>query len=325
MLTQMSLSKYLLGRIDSNGLSQIIVILNPHAAGGKAGALADPMRRWFKENSPQIALEIPDSVVNARLLIDALSPDSRVVVVGGDGTLNQLLPSLLKGGHTTALVPFGSGNDTARALGLYGLPWEKALIHGLTGAVSRVDVGLAEFDIDTNGQPQVCQVPFISSLTTGFDSSVGLRALNGPKWLRGLPRYLLATVRELVNFRTWDMVVSVEGVAVHSGKALFASTLNTRTFGAGMPAVPHARIDDGQLNLLLAGDVSLIQTLLLLPRLLIGKHLSHPKVHTQPFQTMQIESSTPVPIAADGEYLGVSRKITVRVQAAQLPVVAATA
>ncbi len=305
-------------------MSTIMVLLNPHAAGGKAVALAEPMRLWLKQNSPQIALEMPDSVGNARLLIDALPPASRVVVVGGDGTLNQLLPGLLKGRHIAALVPFGSGNDTARALGLYGLSWEKALAHGLAGASSQIDLGLAEFEVDESGHPKVCSVPFISSLTTGFDSSVGLRALNGPKWLRGLPRYLLATVCELVNFRTWRMDVSVDGALLHSGKALFASTLNTRTFGAGMPAVPHARLDDGALNLLLAGDISLLQTLLLLPRLLIGKHLSHPKVRTRAFQTMQIESTTPVPIAADGEYLGVSRQITVRVQAGQLAVVAAT-
>jgi diacylglycerol kinase (ATP) len=305
-------------------LSKTVVLLNPHAAGGKAAALAEPMRLWLKQNSPQIALKIPDSVVNARLLIGALPPASRVVVVGGDGTLNQLLPGLLKGQHIAALVPFGSGNDTARALGLYGLSWEKALAHGLAGASSQIDLGLAEFEVDESGHSKVCSVSFISSLTTGFDSSVGLRALNGPKWLRGLPRYLLATVRELVNFRTWRMSVHVDGELVHSGKALFASTLNTCTFGAGMPAVPHARLDDRQLNLLLAGDISLLQTLLLLPRLLIGKHLSHPKVHTQAFQTMHIESTTPVPIAADGEYLGVSRQITVRVQAGQLAVVAAT-
>jgi diacylglycerol kinase (ATP) len=314
-------------------MTKTIVLLNPHAAGGKAAALAEPMRRWLVQHAPQIALETPDSVAQARLLIDALPQASRVVVVGGDGTLNQLLPSLLSGSHTTALVPFGSGNDTARALGLYGLSWQKALAHGLAGAASQIDLGLAEFAIDTNidantevnGQLQTCRIPFISSLTTGFDSSVGLRAINGPKWLRGLPRYLLATVRELVNFRTWRMVVSVDGTPVHSGKALFASTLNTRTFGAGMPAVPHARLDDGTLNLLLAGDISLTQTLQLLPRLLIGKHLSHPKVHTQPFQTMQIEATTPVPIAADGEYLGLSRKIAVSVHAGQLAVVAETA
>jgi diacylglycerol kinase (ATP) len=305
-------------------MTKTIVLLNPHAAGGKAAAVAEPMRMWLKKNSPQIALEMPDSVVNARLLVDALPQASRVVVVGGDGTLNQLLPSLLKGHHIAAFVPFGSGNDTARALGLYGLSWEKALAHGLNGVATNVDIGLAEFEVDESGHPKVCSVPFISSLTTGFDSSVGLRAINGPKWLRGLPRYLLATVRELVNFRTWRMDVSVDGEHVHSGRALFASTLNTRTFGAGMPAVPHARIDDGRLNVLLAGDVSLLQTLLLLPRLLVGKHLSHPKVRTQPFKTLQIQAFKPVPIAADGEYVGLSQQITIRIQAGRLAVVAAT-
>ena len=309
-------------------MTKTIVLLNPHAAGGKAAALAEPMRRWLVQHAPQIALEIPDSVAQARLLIDALPQASRVVVVGGDGTLNQLLPSLLSGSHTTALVPFGSGNDTARALGLYGLSWQKALAHGLAGAASQIDLGLAEFDIDANTvvSHKRCRVPFISSLTTGFDSSVGLRAINGPKWLRGLPRYLLATVRELVNFRTWRMEVRIDGEHVHSGKALFASTLNTRTFGAGMPAVPHARIDDGRLNLLLARDISLLQTLLLLPRLLVGKHLSHPKVHTQPFQAMQIEAASSQCLLLQTVSIWVcSRKITVRVQAGQLAVVAATA
>lgn len=310
-------------------MGQAVVLLNPHAAGGKAAALAEPIQRWLAQNAPLVALKIPDSVDQARRQIDALPPASRVVVVGGDGTLNQILPSLLKGAHTTALVPFGSGNDTARALGLYGLPWEKALAHGLTGVATQVDIGLAEFDIDANievnGQPQTLQVPFISSLTTGFDSSVGLRAINGPKWLRGLPRYLLATVRELVNFSTWTMQVSIDGALMYSGKALFASTLNTRTFGAGMPAVPQARMDDGRLNLLLAGDISLTQTLLLLPRLLVGKHVSHPKVRTQVFQNMTIAARAPLPLAADGEYLGVSKHIKVSVLPNALAVVAATA
>lgn len=305
-------------------MTKTIVLLNPHAAGGKAAALAEPIQRWLAQHAPLVELCVADSVAQARQLVDALPPSSRVVVVGGDGTLHQLLPSLLRGAHNTALAPFGSGNDTARALGLYGMTWQQALVHGLSAMPRWVDVGLAEFEREDDDH-HICSVPFISSLTTGFDSSVGLRALNGPKWLSGLPRYLLATVRELLNFRTWRLEVKVDGAAVYSEKALFASTLNTRTFGAGMPAVPHARVDDGQLNLLLAGDISLLQTLLLLPRLLLGKHLSHPQVHTQPFQTMQITSTTAVPIAADGEYLGLSQHITVRVQAGQLAVVAATA
>ena len=314
-------------------MSHTVVLLNPHAAGGKAAALADPIRQWLVQQADQIRFEIPHTAEKSRLLIDALPKNSRVVVVGGDGTLNQLLPSLLAGAHTVALIPFGSGNDTARALGLLGMPWQQALQHALNGQASRVDLGLAEFepddsDVDVDhqkpGLKRTISVPFISSFTTGFDSSVGLRALNGPKWLRGLPKYVLATVRELANLRTWQVQVCLDGESVHAGEALFASTLNTRSFGGGMPAVPHARMDDGKLDMLLAGQFNLFETLLMLPRLLIGKHLSHSKVRTQAFQTMTISAATPLPLAADGEYLGLAKRIKVSVLPSALAVVAAT-
>ena len=74
----------------------------------------------------------------------------------------------------------------------------------------------------------------------------------------------------------------------------------------GMPAVPHARNDDGVLNLLLAGAFGRAGTLWVLPLLLAGRHLGHPKVRTRAFRKMVIASTEPVPLAADGEYLGES-------------------
>jgi diacylglycerol kinase (ATP) len=320
-----------------------LLVLNPHAAGGKAAALAKPLKTWLAKNQPDWQLAIAHNVAIGRRLIDAMPQGSRIVLVGGDGTFNQMLPSLLAGQHSAALVPYGSGNDLARALGLRGLSWRKALALAGSQTPQRMDIGLAEFEVlpeaqddqkndqlknqkayqeEGQNEDRLYSVPFASSFTTGFDSSVGLRALNGPKWLRGLPRYLLATVRELMHFRKWGLVVLADGKPIYTTEALFASTLNTPTFGAGMPAVPHASIYDGQLNLLLAKNVSVWQTLLLLPDLLFGKHLNHPKVHTQPFQTLQIKSDTPIPLAADGEYLGTSQNIHIRILKGQLPIVA---
>ena len=320
-----------------------LLVLNPHAAGGKAAALAKPLKTWLAKNQPDWQLAIAHNVAIGRRLIDAMPQGSRIVLVGGDGTFNQMLPSLIAGEHSAALVPYGSGNDLARALGLRGLSWRKALALASSQTPQRMDIGLAEFEVlpETNenqeddqlesqkadqeegqNEDRLYSVPFASSFTTGFDSSVGLRALNGPKWLRGLPRYLLATVRELLHFRKWGLVVLADGKPIYTTEALFASTLNTPTFGAGMPAVPHASIYDGQLNLLLAKNVSVWQTILLLPDLLFGKHLNHPKVHTQPFQTLQIKSDSPIPLAADGEYLGTSQNIHIRILKGQLPIVA---
>jgi diacylglycerol kinase (ATP) len=292
-----------------------LVLVNPHAGGGRAAHLVAPLRSWLFANASNTGLDVTPDVAQALARIRGLPPASRVVVVGGDGTLNQLLPALLDGHHAVGLVPWGSGNDFARALGLRGVAWQQCLQWGLRAPPVAMDVGLLQAD--------TLQHPFASSLTVGFDSAVGHRALTGPRWLRGLPRYLLATLRELADLHTWDVHVLLDGKPVHAGATLFASTLNTPTYAAGMPAVPHAVPHDGQLDVLVAGAFTPLQALLMLPRLLTGKHLSHPAVHSHPYRTLEMRSERPLPLAADGEFLGTARAIRIEVQPGRLLAIAA--
>ena len=186
-----------------------------------------------------------------------------------------------------------------------------------TAPATPMDLGEVAFDLTEARQ----RVPFASSLTAGFDSSVGLRALHGPRWLSGLPRYLWATLKELTFLRTWHLTVSADGQPRSSGPALFASSLNTPSFASGMPAVPHGRVDDGQLDALLAGPMGRLGVLNLLPRLLVGKHLGDPRVQCWPYKTLQVVCTEGVPLAADGEYLGLATQLHVQCQAAHLQVV----
>ena len=78
-----------------------------------------------------------------------------------------------------------------------------------------------------------------------------------------------------------------------------------------MHAVLNAKINDCALNLLMAGDIYMSDVLQLPPRLLIGNHLGRPKVHTLAFSCLKIQSQTPIPIAADGEYLGLANEIKI--------------
>jgi len=246
----------------------------------------------------------PESIENAHSLLSELPPRTRVVVVGGDGTLNQILPTLLHGGHEVGLVPFGSGNDCARAWGLHRLSWQQALAHALHARSSYIDVGRIELDNKAIHY-------FHSSLAVGFDASVGNRALAGPQFLRGLPRYLLATLRELAHLKNWYLKVEVDGLLKYEGPTLLASALNTPTYGGGMPAVPHALINDGQLNLLVGGRFNRLQTLWMLPLLLIGKHLGHPRIQCHACSNATISNASLVPVAADGETLGFAAHIQV--------------
>ena len=296
-----------------------LILINPHAAGGRARRLLLPLDGWLTSlglaHKPDIV--IPESLLQAHQAIAKRPHRSRIVVVGGDGTLNQMLPSLLRGEHALGLVPYGSGNDCARAWGLHKLSWQDALAFALDGNTSAIDVGCVQLNHSDRHY-------FHSSLAVGFDASVGNRALAGPKFLRGLPRYLLATLRELLHLRNWPMRVKANGEVIHEGNCLLASTLNTPTYGGGMPAVPHALVNDGQLNLLVGGRFNRLQTLWMLPRLLIGKHLGHRRIHCLAFKEATLTCPVPVPVAADGESLGMATHLQISLLPEALQVVKKT-
>jgi YegS/Rv2252/BmrU family lipid kinase len=284
-----------------------LILINPHAAGGRARGLVKPIQAWCQSlpaSNQQAQIHVPESTETALQILSDLPHNTRVIVVGGDGTLNQMLPGLLKGGHEVGLVPYGSGNDCARAWGLHRMSWQEALAHALHAPTTAIDLGSVELNHDAVHY-------FHSSLAVGFDASVGNRALVGPKLLRGLPRYLLATLRELVHLKNWDLRIEADGHLIYQGLSLMASALNTPTYGGGMPAVPHALINDGQLNLLVGGRFNRLQTLLMLPRLLIGKHLSHSRIQCYACSNASISNANLVPIAADGETLGFAAHIQV--------------
>ena len=289
-----------------------LVLLNPHARGGRTRALAPDLRSELTRLDATARLVVPESVPEAHAHITAM-PGVRVVVVGGDGTLHQLLPALLTRASEVALVPAGSGDDGARAFGLHGKPWRAALAFAMSAPALPTDVG----EVQTEHEKR----PFISSLALGFDAAVAQRALRGPSMLAGLPRYLLATLQEVATLRLYNVSVSADGQPLHQGPALFASTLNTASYGGGMPAVPHARLADGRLDLLLAGRFTRAATLAMLPRLLLGRHLGHAHVMCRPFQEAHVHGQEPLPLAADGETMQAARQVRLRVRAGALRVV----
>lgn len=293
----------------------MLVLLNPQARGGRARRLEPLLRDALAKHAAQAEVAAPGSVTDALALLQAQPRGSRIVLVGGDGTLHQMLPALLARELELGLIPAGSGDDSARAFGLHGWPWAKALAHALSAPATAIDVG----EVSTARETR----PFVSSLGVGFDAAVAQRALQGPAWLRGMPRYLLATLREVAHLRRFRLRVSLDGQPLHDGESLFASTLNTPSYGGGMLAAPRAALDDGRLDLLLVGRFDRIGTLLMLPRLLVGRHLGHPEVQYRGFTRLCIEADAALPLAADGESMAAASRVELRVLPRALKVVRA--
>ena len=291
-------------------LTPALCLLNPRAANGRCAALAGPLR----EALPQVPLVLPENVAAARQQLLALPEGSRVIVAGGDGTVHQLLPALVARRLQLALLPGGTGNDLARALGLARMSWREALAHAQHAPATPMDLG----EITT---PESGTQLFMSSLTAGFDAAIAIRAQAAPNWLRGQPRYLWATLTEIGRLRVYPLRVEADGQLLHDGPMLFASSLNTPSYGSGMPAAPGARVDDGELQLLRVGAFGRLGALAMMPLLLTGLHLRHGKVALTGFKSLRLTSPAPVPLAVDGEALPSAMDISVRVLPQALSVV----
>jgi len=293
-------------------LAAPLILLNPNAGSGRALRLAPQIDAWARVHHAQPRLHVANGVDDALAALRALRDGSRVAVVGGDGTVHKLLPALIERHHMLGIVACGTGNDTARALGVHRLKWPAALEFALSAAPQAIDAASV--------RTADMRCAFISSLAAGFDAAVAIRALATARALPGTLRYLWATLAELRALRCHRLRVECDGAVVHDGDALFASALNTPSYGSGMPAIPHAGIDDARLDLLLAGRFGRAGTLLMLPLLLSALHLRHPRVRTQPFTTLRVHADSPLPLAADGEPLAAATEFEVTVLAGALTV-----
>jgi diacylglycerol kinase (ATP) len=305
--------------------STSLVLLNPHAGAGRAASHRADLMKALLDRGITIPLEAPDSIDEALALLMQQARGSRVVVVGGDGTLQQYLPAILAQQLEVGLVPLGSGNDLARALGLHTLSPTEALAHAMRAPAEPMDVGSVRWDPPASGgrllQTQVHERQFVSSLAGGFDAQVALLAMQTPPWLGARLRYGWAIAKALLRLQHWPVQVFVDQQRLYHGPALLCSALNTATYGGGLLAAPGQTVDGGHLHALLAEGLSRWRTLLLLPKLRKGKHGGQHGMHSRGARVLWVHSQMPVPLAADGEYLGLAQQYRVQLLPGALRVV----
>lgn len=299
-----------------------LLVLNPRAGGGR-------LARWVRGQAAALARSHPGLVLHeaadaacAEAAVRALPHGSRVIVAGGDGSVQRLLAALVDGAHELALLPAGHGDDLARALGLRNLRPAAALRRALHGQALPLDLGRV-----TPLDPPVAPVWFASSLCAGLDAAIAARAARAAQAdgarLPGTLRYLRATLQETRTPRPVHLQLRADGRPVHDSEALFAAVLNTATYGAGLRAAPRAQPDDGQLDLVVAGAFTRWGVLGMLPRLMLGRHVGHPRVRLLPVEVLQAQAAEPLPLAVDGEPLPPARGWRVQVHAQALRAVRA--
>jgi diacylglycerol kinase (ATP) len=230
----------------------------------------------------------------------------RVIAVGGDGTIQEVLNGLMAAGvgpdggpPVLGIVPGGSGNDLARSLGLPTGALE-ALAVALGERTQPLDLGRATND----GSVRY----FAAAGGTGFDAQVAFTmAGRTHRWQRGRAGYFLSTLNELRRFRNRELRLRLaddDGAREVEGHFLFVAFANGAYYGGGMQICPDASTNDGLLDICLVGDISRLGALRELPGIYRAAHVDHPLVEIVRVRELRIDGQAGTRVHLDGEPFG---------------------
>ena len=224
-----------------------------------------------------------------------------LVVVGGDGTVSLGAEVVAGTPVRLGVVPAGSGNDFARALGLpENSPAEatRVLLHALSRPVVTIDA----IEITSASEHALPHRSLaLGNVNLGFDALVNARANSAS---RGhAVRYSTAVLRELPSFRPLPYWIRIDDGERVDLDASLISLCNSGVFGGGMRMVPEARVDDGVLELVTLTGIGRTKLLRFFPRVFNGTHTSVDGFEVQPVRkvTVGLRDGRRLRAYADGE------------------------
>jgi len=223
-------------------MSTNVVIANENANWRAGGARVRQARELLRRQGTDFAWSASERAGHARELGAAAAAEKveTVIVIGGDGTLNEVVNGIFTSGHRhvprIGIIPAGSSNDFSKSLGIPQDP-RGACAAIARGRVRHVDVGRAGVHY------------FCSASCLGYFSDVAAvsHTMTG---LRGSLRYVVAALSVVRKMHAgWNMEVSADG-RTFAGEYAVLLVGNAPRFG-GLTMLPGAEVDDGALDCLL--------------------------------------------------------------------------
>jgi YegS/Rv2252/BmrU family lipid kinase len=209
---------------------------------------------------------------------------TKIIAIGGDGTINEVASALTKTTIPLGIIPMGSGNGLARHLQL-PLQFNTALERALTGKEVAIDVG------------RINDRMFFCTTGIGFDAAVAKRFAKGKS--RGFMNYVRSTIYTLFNYRPIEININ-EGPI----EKVFSLTIaNASQFGSNAYISPYSDLQDAQLEIVSIQPHSVFNAALLAIRLFNKTIYASKKVSIRSIKNISIQYKKGRPIHIDGESL----------------------
>jgi YegS/Rv2252/BmrU family lipid kinase len=297
------------GTPPTAGSGRTLIVLNPHAGGGRAGKLWTEIEPLLWQELGELVIAVTQRAADVAEHLDKAYAAGvrRVVSIGGDGTNHALVNALAamraRGGADFepveyGILPIGTGRDWARGS---GLP-----LHSLREAASwiararprPVDLGLLTLDAG-DGAPDQREY-FLNIASVGLSGAV-TEYVNSRRARRPWT-FLEATVVTLLRMRPPAVQLRVDDQDWYEGRAFLVAVANGTTFGHGMRIAPDAQTGDGLFDIVLVKQAPLASILMALRRVYTGTHVTHPAVRITRGRTVSIRGvDGPLGAELDGE------------------------
>lgn len=264
-------------------------IYNPTAGKGKALRFREAIEAKLKEQGVAYSFWETKEVRDASRIARELTArgETDIIAMGGDGTVNEVLNGLTDPSKVNlGLIPCGSGNDFAAAVGIPVTP-EGSLEILLNETPKFTDY------MECSG------VRGLNVIGAGIDVDV-LKRCYKAKYLKGSLNYLVSLIVTVIFLKFYQFSATLNGkTGEHNG--LIVCACNGRRFGGGMSICPDAAFDDGLLDVVLVENVTRPMVPGALVHLATGKILKWKNTLHERAPRLQVQFHPAATIQIDGE------------------------
>lgn len=283
------------------------VIVNPNAGNGKGKKDWETISAFLKKDNISFNVKFTERKGQAiQLSLDAISSGIRkIITVGGDGTLNEVVNGVFTNNScpTTdivlSLIPVGTGNDWGRMFGI-PLDYEKAVKIIKENKTLLHDVGQVSYYIGNEKKNRY----FINIAGLGFESVVVRKTnIQKDKGRGGKLIYFYNLLTSLLAYNNTKAEIIIDG-EITKADVFSLNVGNGRYCGGGMRQTPRALPDDGLLDVTIINGMGKFEIIRNLKILYDGTILRHPKIDGYKCKNIKVNSDSVMYAEADGESLG---------------------
>ena len=277
-----------------------LLVYNPQAGHGRARKILPKIESLFNKHKIEFDLCLTDYPEHGIDIVRGIAFNQYdcLVAAGGDGTLFEVINGYYKNKSTKriplGILPIGTGNAFARDLDLDNTMIESAVEIIANNITKKVDVGYFK----THGQ----EYYYLNILGLGFVADVTETAHKLK--LFGNLSYTLGVLYRTIFLKSNDVTLEIDGKK-YDRQCTFIEVSNTR-YTANFLMAPHAKIDDGLLDITLAGKLGRIRLIRCFPKIFSGEHIYLDEVETFQARSIKIQTDESKVLTPDGELIGIS-------------------